>query len=254
MKRVLIRSVVALALLAGYLVGGRPLYARELPRAEDILDREARATGEKAAGGKLKTSVVEGKIAIQGLQGRFIDYRAAPDRYYQEVTIDGLLKAEGGFRGGVAWEKNSLTGARILRGGERAKAARDAELLRGGWRKNFKQARTVGEEKVEGRSAYKVELTTPEGDVVIAHYDKQSGLQVRLEFVVESPQGKERLVVLFSDHRKVNGIVHPFTARIQTGGAEAVMTVDRIEYNVAVPEERFALPADVQRLADSQKK
>jgi hypothetical protein len=250
MKRVLIRTVFVLGVAAGCLLGGQRAAAQELPRAEDILAREAEASGN-AAGQKLKTVVMRGTISIQDVKGQFVSYHAAPAKHYLEFTIEGLLKEETGVRGGVAWEKNSITGPRLLQGGERAKALRDASPHAP---VKYKQARTVGEETVAGRPAYKVRLTTPEGEEMIAHFDKQSGLLVRQEVTVESPEGKTNLVLFFSDHRRVDGVTYPFTIRVVVGPGEAVMTVDRIEHNVDIPDGRFDLPADVNRLVERQNK
>src|SRR5262245_21319392 len=126
MKRVLIRSVLLLGVAAGCLLGGHRAAAQELPRAEDILAREAEASGNAAAR-KLKTAVVRGTISVQDMKGRFAGYHAAPDRYYLEFTIDGLVTQETGVSGDVAWEKNSITGPRVLQGAERAKPLRDAK-------------------------------------------------------------------------------------------------------------------------------
>jgi hypothetical protein len=262
MKRILFRSVLVLGLVAGCLVTVPRLAAQELPRAEDILDCEAKAVAGKETGLKLKTVVMSGKVSVQGMQGRFASYQAAPDRLYVELTIDGLMTAETGVRGDLAWERSSLTGPRILKGGERARALRDANSLTlrdaislsGNWRDRYKQVKTLGEEKVEGRPAYKLQLTTREGYVVIAHYDKQTGLLVRQEITVESPQGRENQVMFFSNYRRVDGIAHPHTIRAQVGPAEVVLTVERVEHNMAIPEARFAVPADVQRLLARQSK
>jgi hypothetical protein len=255
MKRILLRSVLALGLVAGCLMSVPRLAAQELPRAEDILDRADKAVAGKAAGMKVKTLVFSGKVSVQDMQGRFAIHLAGPKRFSSEFTIDGFLTQETGVRGDLVWERNSLTGPRILKGRERAQALRTANTLAdSNWRNEYKQVKTLGEEKVEGRPAYRLQLTTPEGEVVIAHFDKQSGFLVRQETTVESPQGRVNQVLFLSDYRRVDGIAHPHTLRIVAGPAEVVLTVERIEQNVAVPEARFTVPADVQRLVERQAK
>ena len=95
---------------------------------------------------------------------------------------------------------------------------------------------------------------TPEGEAVIAHYDKQSALLVRQEVTTESPRGKETQVQLYGDYREVDGIAYPFSIKILVGPTEVLLRVERVEHNVAIPEERFALPAEVNRLLQRQKK
>jgi hypothetical protein len=256
MKRFLILSVLAVGLVAGSWMSGARLAAQEvleqeLPNAQDILDRETEATGGKAARQKINTAVKRGKISFpsQGMQGQFSESFAKPNKSYQEFIIDGLMKIETGTSGGVAWEKSSITGPRLLTGVEKAKALREADASSD----HFKQAKTVAEEIVEGKAAYKVLLTTLEDDMVIAHFDKQTGLLLRQELTLQTKEGKMNMLLFFSDYRKVDGLLYPFTTRMVVGPVEFVMTIDQIEHNPTIPEERFTLPSDVQKLVAKQK-
>ena len=88
-------------------------------------------------------------------------------------------------------------------------------------------------------------IVTPKtGPAVIDYYDKVTGLLVRRE---DAEQGMEASYQLFSDHRKVDGIVHAFTTKIVNGPTEILVTIDHIEHNVALPEERFAMPAELKK-------
>src|SRR5262245_8609003 len=171
MKRIHVCSLLALAVIVGGLLTVPRLSAQEaprpqkLPQAEDILDRWAREMGGQAAAQKIKTSVVHMTVSLGDMKGRLSLYHGGPGKAYTEFTIEGLGKKEGGVRGDVAWEKDSITGARILQGRERAKALRDADHSEElNWRKQYKRVRNLAEEKVGGRSAYKVELTSVEGE------------------------------------------------------------------------------------------
>ncbi len=45
----------------------------------------------------------------------------------------------------------------------------------------------------------------------------------------------------------------PHKARVVVMGSERVMTVDSIEHNVKMPEDRFKLPEDIQTLVHKKK-
>jgi hypothetical protein len=259
MKRFLLRSVLALGLAAGGLVmvprlAGQELPGQELPRAEDILDREAAAVGSKEARQQIKTVVTTMKLSGEDMQIGIVVYHAGPTKHYKEISRDGLRKMEVVVDGDVAWVKDSITGARILKGEERAQAFRDAENFDrearcvSDWRKEYKQVRTVAEENVEGKPAYKVQMTTAKGETVISHYDKHSGLLVRQEKDVETPQGKVKVIEYSGDYRKVGGLVLAFKGRVVQGPSETHVTVERFELNVNIPAERFALPVELKRL------
>jgi len=260
MKRFLLRSVLALGLVAG-LAGASPLAGQELPRqklprAEDILDREAEAVGGNKAHEKVKTVVTKMKMKISGqdMEIGVVIYHAGPNKQYKEFTREGYGKMEIVVDGAAAWVKDSITGARFLKGAEKAQAFRDAEefdkLFRrvGNWRKEYKQVRTLAEEKVEGKPAYKVHMTTQKGEVVIGYYDKKSGLLVREEKDIQSPQGKEHVIEFYSDYRKVGGMVRPFTLRLVQGNVEVSITIDRLEHNVDIPQKPFTQPAELKKL------
>jgi hypothetical protein len=245
---------MALGLAAGSPLGGALLAAQEPPRAEDILDREAAALGGKELNQKVKTVVIKLKVALPDQQLGVILYHAGPTRQCREVSVEGLGKEETVVSGELAWKTDSITGSRLLQGAERAQALAEADEFAdvfrrvGTWRQQVKQARYLGEEKVAGKLASKLQVTTRQGLTRIDHYDRESGLLVRREVTVESPQGKVNEVAYFSDYRKVDGIAHAFTTRMVRGPAELVLRIDQIEHNVDIPAERFALPAELRKL------
>jgi outer membrane lipoprotein-sorting protein len=257
MRRFLLHSVLALTLVAGGLAAVAPLAAQEfpkegLPRAEDLLDREAKAAGDKEARRQVKTIATTMTISAEDMKVRMVVYHAGPNKHFKEISNEGLRKTEVVVNGNTAWVNDSITGARLLRGEEKAQAIRDIEAFikdihRGSWREEYKQVRTVAEENVAGRPAYKVEMTTTKGETVIAHYDKHSGLMVRQEKVNETPQGKARVIEFHTDHRKVGGLVMPFAGRVVQGPNEFLVTVEGLEFNGDIPEERFALPPELKK-------
>jgi hypothetical protein len=50
------------------------------------------------------------------------------------------------------------------------------------------------------------------------------------------------------DFRKVDGIMVAFRSRIQVMGQERVVAIEKVEHNVAMPADRFALPAEIAAL------
>jgi hypothetical protein len=252
--------MLVLSLAAAGLAGASKLPAQEppraeLPRAEDILDRADKVVGGKTA--ELKTVVVKVKMRIpdKDLEINMLVCDAGPNRYYSQVSVEGLRKSEIVISGDAAWEKDSITGARLLKGEQKAAARRSADEIAkvfrpvGNWRKEYKEARTVAEENVAGKPAYKVQLTTLKDHEMIVYFDKHSGLAVRMEKDQESPRGKVHVIESYGDYRKVGGVLIPFAGRITEGPDETILvTIEGLEYNVDIPEEHFALPAELGKL------
>jgi hypothetical protein len=254
MKRLMICSLVACGLA---LVGSPTLRAGELPTAESILDKEAEAKGGKAVNESVKTVVLKSKVAV-GDSNWSVVQQLAPDRYRLERIEDGFKKEELVVNGNAAWKNSSITGAEVLESADRSSVKRQASMLTGlfqrvgNWRKQFKDAKCVGEETIEGKAAYKVELTTQDGQTRVDHYDKDSGLLVRTESAVETAEGKVSYIELYSDYRKVDGIMHAFTMRIREGQVEVVVSIEEIKHNVEIPESTFAPPAELKKQLDQK--
>ena len=71
----------------------------------------------------------------------------------------------------------------------------------------------------------------------------KTGLLIRQEMIVESPQGKTQLIVEFEDYREVDGVKLPFSRRWSPPGFTFTQKFDEIKHNVAIDDARFAKPA-----------
>jgi outer membrane lipoprotein-sorting protein len=90
-------------------------------------------------------------------------------------------------------------------------------------------------------------VATPKsGSPQTLYFDKDTGLLVRSETTVNSAAGAISVVAEPGDFRKVDGIMMPFTSRMRVMGQERVVTIERVEHNVALPADRFAVPAAVK--------
>jgi hypothetical protein len=146
------RSLHGLLLLGAaglFVVTGPRVSAGELPKAEELLDKFAAATGSKEAYKKLKNRVLKGTISVEGLSGTVTTYQAHPGKIYSAIELAGLTLEEG-VNNGVAWSKDPLFGAKLVSGTAGAAAVQAADLLHDvNWRKYFPKVETIGEEKVE---------------------------------------------------------------------------------------------------------
>ncbi len=65
---------------------------------------------------------------------------------------------------------------------------------------------------------------------------------------MNSAAGAVPVVAEPGDFRKVDGIMVAFTSRMQVMGQERIVTIEKVEHNVALPADRFALPAEIAAL------
>jgi hypothetical protein len=163
--------------------------------------------------------------------------------------LAAIGKIEEGCDGTVAWSNNPNTGARIKEGAEKDTAMRRADFYSAvNWRKHFKKAECVGEETVEGKPCYKVNLTTKDDQVKNQYFDKATGLLIKAAGTEKSPMGDIPAESVFSDYRKVDGITMPFKTVQKALSQEIIVTLEKVEHDVKLPANKFDLPEDIKKL------
>lgn len=231
----------------------------DLPRAEDILDGYVEATGGKKAYERIRTRIAKGRIEIPalGVTGRIETHAAAPNKLHQRVSIGELGTTTRVVSGDAAWEVNKLgeagellgqrDGERLIEGDERAYLLREATFnadLR--WRDVCTAVKTLGEEEVDGKPAYKIEAALQDNRTMTLLYDKSTNLLVRLDSKVRTPLGEVDVQVFPSDYRKVGGVLVPFKSTQRMMGMTQVAVFDSIVFNQRVDAKLFDPPASIK--------
>ena len=230
--------------------------AAALPAAGEVLERYIEVTGGRAAYEKVTTTVVTGVMSMpaMNLSGPVVVYAATPRKLYMTVNIPGVADQERGTDGELAWEKATMTGNRIIEGKELAAMMREAtfnaDLY---WKDLYSKVETVELAEVDGKAAYKLVLTTPEETSQTRYYDQATGLLLRTEMVADTNMGSIPVEIMVADYRDVEGIKVPFKNVSKMMGMEQVLTIEKIEVNVAIPAERFAIPAEIEALRAAAK-
>ncbi|MBC8108248.1 MAG: hypothetical protein H7Z14_16800 [Anaerolineae bacterium] len=258
-RRVLLVLVAATGTLAGLTVFGpvttSTVVARALsadPTGDEVMNKYIEATGGKAAYEKIKSRAITGKIKITppGLDGELKTVTKAPKLSHTTINFAGMGKFESGVNGDVVWEKNPITGVRILEGVEKDRALREADVESGAdWKKHYASAENKGVKEINGKPAYEILLTPKEGPAITQYFDKDSGLLVQLEMHVARPEGEFDVVSNPSDWKEFGGIkVATKTKQTVKDVQEQTITIDNVEINSDIPDSTFDLPPDVKAM------
>jgi len=231
------------------------------PTAERILDRYIEVTGGKDAYAKVKSLSILGTMEIkgQGVKGEMRMYRMDGSKYYTVVDLPGIGKQEDGSNGNVVWDKTVL-GPRLKTGVEKflaiCAAGAMSEYGRGALEKDscYSKAEVIGEEVVDGKTAYKLKMTPKEGKPEEQYYDKESGLLLRTKMVLPSPMGEVPIVAIVNEYRDIDGIKTPVKLTNEMGAVAMVMTFTSVKFNEAIPDAMFALPPEIQALVKAGRK
>jgi zinc protease len=231
------------------------LFGADLPSADKLLQLSLERSGGAQAIAKAKNAVMTGTVEMAGhnITGPVQLYQDG-SKSYTVIDLPGIGKVEEGFDGETAWEMNALQGARIKDGEERANMERSSKIsVLSSWRDYYKQAKTIGSEDVEGKPAWKVEMTPKEGKPETFYFDKNTMLLVRTTATIATPLGEIPVDALMGDYRMVDGIKTPFTMTQKAMSQVIVMKFDKVQYNAPIAADRFDLPPAVKALAAKRK-
>jgi hypothetical protein len=227
----------------------------DMPSGESLLQRYIDLTGGAQAWAKAKNVARSGSVEMpaQNISGTVSIFEEG-EKNYTVMEFPGIGKIEEGFDGETAWENSALTGPRILEGPEKMEAKRAAMLSRiTAWREVYKEARTLGSEDLDGKPAWRVEMTPKEGKSETFFFDRDSGLLVRTSAVHTTALGDIAADATMSDFRPVDGILTPFVLTEKAMSQTIVMRLSIVSYNAALPKDRFDLPAAIKDLASRKK-
>src|SRR5215510_7594672 len=232
------RSLLSLAFLM--LVGIAADATAQSP--DKILKHAAKALGGESAMRRITTREAKGAIrrASDGAQGSFQMLTLKPDLYLLTFDVGGLEVSEG-FNGKSAWRRDSRAGLRTLTGDENLALRAAANYRNHLWlysKKEKSKLADAASETVGGKPARAVALTTGENVKIKLWFDSASGLLVREEL----PAGNGVTTFEYSDYGKVDGVLEPFTIKLNADGEQYNITLSEVTHNRPLDRARFDFP------------
>ncbi|MFN7119124.1 MAG: hypothetical protein ACK4TA_20165, partial [Saprospiraceae bacterium] len=97
-----------------------------------------------------------------------------------------------------------------------------------------------GIEQVEGKNAYQIEVSTPNGDKITEFYDVNTGYKIRM--VQSLGDGATTLVTDFNDYKEVNGVKFPHSMTINGIAPFPIKNIiSAVEVNKGIDDTIFAV-------------
>ncbi len=227
----------------------------KLPSGAEVLDRYIEVTGGAAAYTRVKSSVVRGTFKMSmmtPITATLEVWSQAPNLRYTRVAGDeqfGVM--ERGSDGTSAWEIHPRRGPRLLEGEERDEQLFEALFYRDvDWKNTYTRVENTGREDFEGRVCYRVELEPKHGTKRLNYYDCQTGLLAGSERTMQFPGMGEVVATTFIDeYKEYGGIRQPSITTVVMGPIEQRVLVESVEYDVDIPQAKFAVPEAVTKAA-----
>ena len=219
--------------------------AIKLPEAKEIIERYVRALGGRDALSKHKSRYEKGTIELSpmGIKGTVETFSRSDDRALTKLSIDGIGDILEGFDGKTAWSINPVQGNRIKSGTELAQAKRNSTFRRElNLDKMYDGLKVRGIEKVGERDTYVVVASSAGLPDDILYFDTETGLLMRSDSIVVTPEGNQAMSSFYDDYREVEGIKSAFKVRAKTPAFEINTAVAEVKYGVAIEDSKFVQP------------
>jgi zinc protease len=103
------------------------------------------------------------------------------------------------------------------------------------------EAKLIGAESIEGKTAYAIEITKPSGNKTTYFYDAETGLKVRTSETINTPQGDMVQETDLTSYKDVAGVKFPFQIALPMGPMKMIAIAESIELNTGIADSEFAV-------------
>ena len=203
--------------------------------AETVLSNYVIAAGGAKNLLKVKDLTMHMTSSMQGMTLAFDFFRKAPDKFMVQVSMGTNVVQKQVFDGTRGKAISPMQGEdKELEGKEletmKYEAILNPEL---DYASHGFKAALLGMEEVNGKDAYKIEVTYPNGSKKTDYYDAVSNLPVR--------SIGDNGVSDYGDYRAVNGVMFPYSVSQEMGPQTMKLVVASIEMNTKMKDDVFMI-------------
>lgn len=206
--------------------------------AKEILKKYLYAIGGEDLLREVNDRIIDMKGIVEGVKTEITFYQKSPNKLCQ-IIIVGEVEQKIIFDGTngikiIGDIKQEITGDELIK--LSYDAIMDLVLEPESFDVNVQYK---GLEKIEGRDAYKILLTLPNGAEWQQYYDMETGLKVRDSKEIITPQGVFEQITEFNDYRITEGIRYPYRIKQYLGSQTLSFTVESIQVNSGFADDVF---------------
>jgi hypothetical protein len=175
------------------------------------------------------------KISVQGMEIEMVSTHKAPDKVKIEQKMGGNVLSTQVFNGEKG-KVSSMMGEQILEG-EKAAEMKEAAVMfpELNMLENTDNLELISVDDVDGKEAYKMNISKANGTTSVVYFDVKTGLKVKE--VTPTPQGT--VLTSYSDYSDFSGIKIPVTCKMLIGPQAFDMKVVEVEINKGVSDSEF---------------
>lgn len=225
--------------------------AQDLPTAEKIVANFVKATGGAENHRAIKNIVSKGTISIPqfGIEGSMTLTQAAPNKMLMEMSFDQVGDQATGYNGEVAWMNSAMQGPQVFDGEQKEQVVVQSYINQYlDLSELFDSVECTGVEEFNDETCYVVVAKKEGMEPMTSFFSKTSKLLVGSRVVQVTPMGKMEATTVVSDYKKVGDVKMSHKAVVSLTGMTQEVTISSIEFNTDIPDDKFALPAEVAEL------
>jgi outer membrane lipoprotein-sorting protein len=189
---------------------------------------------------------ITARIVTQGIELPMTMVTKRPNLMRQDMTYQGVSIVQA-FDGTTAWAINPMQGSSEPQEttGPMADSLRDQADFDGGlidYKAKGSALELVGLEDLDGKKVHHLKLTTKSKQVQHYYLDAATGLESKLVVEADMGGGPMTIETVLSNFQTINGISVPMSLR-QTGPTgDVAITVEKVEFDVALDDAIFKMP------------
>ncbi len=218
--------------------------------ADEIVAKVLAARGGVARIKSVQSQRISGTINFGGgAEGPFLVELKRPGKMHIEVTVQGqtLIRS---FDGKSGWIINPFADHKDVQpmSAEDIRNIADESDFDGplvDYQVKGNRVEFVGKEEIEGKPAYRLKLTSKNGEARSYLFDAESFLLLRWEGTRKVSEKEIPWESVFRDYREVSGVRYAFEIDSDAPGTEQSQKIiaDKIEVDPQIDEAHFAKPA-----------
>ena len=236
------KSLFALTLVAFFVGAAGSAAAQTL---DDVIAKHHQAKG----GDKWKaiqSMRITARIVTQGIELPMTMVTKRPNLMRQDMTFQGVSIVQA-FDGTQAWGINPMMGSSDPQEipGPTADALRDQADFDGAlvdYKAKGSVVELVGIEDLDGKKVHHLKLTNKNKQVQHYYLDATTGLESKVVVEADMGAGPMTIETILSDYQTIDGIAVPMSIRQNAPTGQVAITVDKVEFDVALDDALFKLP------------
>lgn len=231
------------------LIGAPPFVQADEPKtADEVIAKYIEAIGGRKAIDAVKSMRVTAKLTMGGgMEAPMVMESKRPNKMRVEFTFQGMTAIQA-YDGKIGWsimpfagktepEKMPPDQVEMFEN----QADMDGPLV--DYKKKGHQVELMGKDEIEGSDVYKLKLTRKNGNVEYHYLDVEYFIPIKMEGKRKFQGTEIDFAVVFGDYKEVNGLLIAHSIQPQGGGmGGGSVTLEKVEMNVPMPDERFAMP------------